>query len=658
MVNLPPHNDDSSMRNPANWPKSLQEFISHSFEQAAKQNIQGMEKKKFQGELRNIINKSIKEKKVLINDWTKQTLPTLCHPYGQGLQLYCDIVEKKRAKNLKGKKKSATNNMETTKLGQNSKAVSIPKKRNIFEQDENDPEAISGVEEDGDKENPSKKRHKADIKVSKNVLEKIQEAEADKNREKMKKEDELRRIVARKVEEERVLTAEKQKQKRLAKLERKRMRRAMRKAALKATHEADQKAKQKAIQEAKQKAVQEAKQKAVQEAKQKAIQEAKQKEMQEATQNVNQKQLANQPTNIIMGSAGTSKEKLDVMNSEQRKKLREKRFERELQYEPTTDTQTSDKADPEGRFVGTCEKLEKKYLRLTSQPNPELVRPVRVLKQTLTLLVRKYMEHAHYGYLCDQFKSLRQDLTVQKIWSLFAARVYEVHSKLAIEFGDMGEFNQCQTQLKLLYADSRFQCINKYEFYSYRILYCLLTEDLEEAFNIKLQVLCELPKDAEIPEFLTRAFAALNFSLTSDFYRFSKLAMKVRDETDADEIKVKADSQTDSQIQQIWSDHHLLLGHGKWYFFNKMLENIMHRERIRTLDTICNAYRQIDNSVLGQLLLLDRAHDLADFYTKHSLAGFVENNSSGGILVCHKAKSTVDALFRSTFQTIDIKGQI
>ena len=656
MVNLPPHNDDSSMRNPANWPKSLQEFISHSFEQAAKQNIQGMEKKKFQGELRNIINKSIKEKKVLINDWTKQTLPTLCHPYGQGLQLYCDIVEKKRAKNLNGKKKSVANNMETTKLGQNSKAVSIPKKRNIF--DENDPEAIIGVEKDGDKENPSKKRHKADIKVSKNVLEKIQEAEAEKNRERMKKEDEFRRIVARKVEEERVLTAEKQKQKRLAKLERKRMRRAMRKAALKATQEADQKAKQKAIQEAKQKAIQEVKQKAIQEAKQKAMQEAKQKEMQETTQNVNQKQMAGQPTNIIMGSAGTSKEKLDVMNSEQRKKLREKRFERELQYEPTTDAQPSDKADPEGRFVGTCEKLEKKYLRLTSQPNPELVRPVRVLKQTLVLLVRKYMEHAHYGYLCDQFKSLRQDLTVQKIWSLFAARVYEVHSKLAIEFGDMGEFNQCQTQLKLLYADSRFQCINKYEFYSYRILYCLLTEDLEEAFNIKLQVLCELPKDAEIPEFLTRAFAALNFSLTSDFYRFSKLAMKVRDETDADEIKVKADSQTDSQIQQIWSDHHLLLGHGKWYFFNKMLENIMHRERIRTLDTICNAYRQIDNSVLGQLLLLDRGHDLADFYTKHSLAGFVENNSSGGILVCHKAKPTVDALFRSTFKTIDIKGQI
>jgi len=51
MVNLPPHNDDSSMRNPANWPKSLQEFISHSFEQAAKQNIQGMEKKSFKESL-------------------------------------------------------------------------------------------------------------------------------------------------------------------------------------------------------------------------------------------------------------------------------------------------------------------------------------------------------------------------------------------------------------------------------------------------------------------------------------------------------------------------------------------------------------------------------------------------------------------------------
>lgn len=57
-------------------------------------------------------------------------------------------------------------------------------------------------------------------------------------------------------------------------------------------------------------------------------------------------------------------------------------------------------------------KLEKRYLRLTSEPNPADIRPLPVLKQTLELLKRKWKETQDYTYVCDQFKSLRQDLTV------------------------------------------------------------------------------------------------------------------------------------------------------------------------------------------------------------------------------------------------------
>lgn len=128
---------------------------------------------------------------------------------------------------------------------------------------------------------------------------------------------------------------------------------------------------------------------------------------------------------------------------------------------------------PSGPIVGYCTNWEKPYFRLTSAPKPSEVRPEHVLHKTLDHLKTKWRKESNYNYICEQFKSLRQDLTVQRIRNEFTVSVYEIHARIALEKGDLGEYNQCQTQLRALYASGIKG--NSIEFKAYRILYFIYT---------------------------------------------------------------------------------------------------------------------------------------------------------------------------------------
>lgn len=124
---------------------------------------------------------------------------------------------------------------------------------------------------------------------------------------------------------------------------------------------------------------------------------------------------------------------------------------------------------------GTCKVLEKDYFRLTSPPDPTTVRPEPVLAAALSQLKAKWCAGAiDYAWACNQFKAIRQDLTVQGVRSAFAIHVYETHARVALESADINEYNQCQTQLKELYATAGLGSVgHQMEFVAYRIFYNL-----------------------------------------------------------------------------------------------------------------------------------------------------------------------------------------
>ena len=174
----------------------------------------------------------------------------------------------------------------------------------------------------------------------------------------------------------------------------------------------------------------------------------------------------------------------------------------------------------DGPIVGRCQDLLKDYFRLTAAPNPDKVRPLHVLEKTLDLLKKKWKSESNYSFICNQFKSMRQDLTVQHIKNDFTVNVYEIHARIALEKGDLGEYNQCQTQLRGLYAQNLGG--HPTEFKAYRILYFIHTCNRVD-MNDVLADLTPAEKNAPAVKHALEARSALALG---NYHRFFQLYLE------------------------------------------------------------------------------------------------------------------------------------
>ncbi|CAH1762568.1 8603_t:CDS:10 [Entrophospora sp. SA101] len=305
----------------------------------------------------------------------------------------------------------------------------------------------------------------------------------------------------------------------------------------------------------------------------------------------------------------------DINELDKREK-RAKRFQahdrmNKLRWEPKEPK--LDDINMEQTIVGTCQQLEKQYLRLTSAPDPSTVRPLRVLKKTLEVLKSKWTGGNNYTYICDQFKSLRQDLTVQRIQDEFTVRVYETHARIALEKGDVGEYNQCQTQLKELYRLNIPGQIM--EFMAYRLLYFVYTRNRSDINAL----IAELTDEMKENKAIKHALDVRSALATSNYHKFFDLYLKAP------------------------------------YMGAYLMDLFVERERISALKILCKSFRpNLDLEFIRSELAFENKEQCIKFLSDHNASQYIISNST---LETKGAQKPIEE-YSKKFEKVDIKGQI
>ncbi|KAN0137152.1 SAC3/GANP/Nin1/mts3/eIF-3 p25 family domain containing protein [Lactarius tabidus] len=269
-------------------------------------------------------------------------------------------------------------------------------------------------------------------------------------------------------------------------------------------------------------------------------------------------------------------------------------------------------------IVGTSQEIFKDYLRLTSDPNPEQIRPYHVLQQSLTELKKRWRDKAPYNWICSQFKSLRQDLTVQRIKNDFTVAVYEIHARMALEVADMVEYNQCQSSLKGLYELGIPG--NDEEFTAYRILMLLHGRNRSE-LNLYVSQLTPKQKASSA---VKHALAVQRALALGNYHAFFELYLNAPNM-------------------------------GAY-----IMDHFVDRERLRALLVMTKSYQRLPLAFIHQELAFDSLNHVHEFLMSHRAAHFVNPNNSDAekILDCKIVSTELPTVLEEKYRKVQIKGAI
>lgn len=295
---------------------------------------------------------------------------------------------------------------------------------------------------------------------------------------------------------------------------------------------------------------------------------------------------------------------------------RKQRFQPRTKVAPGSGDDADSDVPAQGPVVGTNMQIEKQFFRLTAPPKPEDVRPQSVLQKTLAHLKQHWKQQDNYRYICGQFKSLRQDLTVQHIKNSFAISVYETHARIALEVGDVGEYNQCQTQLRELYKLNTAGHPN--EFLAYRILYTVYTCNKGNMNDL----LAELTPTDKEDKAVKHALQVRSALALGNYHRFFQLYL------DAPNM-------------------------GSY-----LMDMFLERERLHALANISRAYLTVSLSFLSNELGFETQEGCIEFLTQRDIYVVDEKDSSQLNLREKICAAKIRNLKDLAFRGVDIKGQI
>ncbi|KAF8223520.1 hypothetical protein L208DRAFT_1316407 [Tricholoma matsutake] len=269
-------------------------------------------------------------------------------------------------------------------------------------------------------------------------------------------------------------------------------------------------------------------------------------------------------------------------------------------------------------IVGTSQDIFKDYLRLTTEPKPEQIRPYPILQQTLLELKKRWREKCNYNWICSQFKSLRQDLTVQRIKNEFTVQVYEIHARMALESSDMVEYNQCQATLRTLYELGIPGKVE--EFTAYRILMLLHGRNRSELNLFVGQLTPRQKADPAVRHALgvQRALSMGNYHSLFEAY-------------------VAAPNM------------------GAY-----IMDHFIDRERVKALMVIAKAYKTLPLPFIHNVLAFDSLDAARVFLVNHSSAFFTNPRApdSEKILDCKPAIPQLSQAYEERYRKVLIKGAI